>query len=295
MTENLFSELLKKYTDIEHKFIDTFFSKFEIGNELIFNLEDKKVAKYLKIELKTMRERLRNRFAKVPIYHRGVDYQIITDKKDKRKKTYLLNYEAFEKLAMATDTLQGSLVRNYFVKLRKFIYENKSIINQSLNDKEKLNKLINRHVIYFFVADPKYPDILKLGRTIDIISRLRAYNTGRIYEPELKYLAVVENSFLIESCVKLMLDKNRVYKNTELFKISADNMIEAIDKCYKKLTNQEANAKLYEEVSELLKMYYYVQKVSLSEKIVNYLKILCQYYFQIFGVKLYKTNLKNNY
>lgn len=54
MTEKLFTELLKKYTDIEHKFIDTFFSKFEIGNELIFNIEDKKVAKYLKIELKTM-------------------------------------------------------------------------------------------------------------------------------------------------------------------------------------------------------------------------------------------------
>lgn len=67
----------------------------------------------------------------------------------------MLNYEAFEKLAMATDSLQGSIVRNYFVKLRQFIYENKSIINQSLNDKEKLNKLVNRHVIYFFVADPK--------------------------------------------------------------------------------------------------------------------------------------------
>lgn len=56
-----------------------------------------------------------------------------------------------------------------------------------------------------------------------------------------------------------MLEKNRVYKNTELFKISPDNMIDAIDKCYKKLTNKEANAKLYEEVSELLKMYSYVR------------------------------------
>lgn len=55
MTENLFSELLKKYTNINHKFIDTFFCNFEIGNELIFNIEDKKVAKYLKIELNTMR------------------------------------------------------------------------------------------------------------------------------------------------------------------------------------------------------------------------------------------------
>lgn len=58
-----------------------FFSRFEIGNELIFNIEDKKVAKYLKIELKTMRERLRNTYSKNIIYHRGVDYQIITDQK----------------------------------------------------------------------------------------------------------------------------------------------------------------------------------------------------------------------
>lgn len=139
------------------------------------------------------------------------------------------------------------------------IYENKKLINQALNNKDILNKFVEHKVIYFFVADPKYPEILKFGRTIDIISRLKTYNTGRIYEPELKYLAVVKNSKLIEDCVKLMLKKNIVYKNTELFQITPDKMIRAINKCYMKNTSSRSNKKLYEEMNELLGLYSYTK------------------------------------
>lgn len=212
MNSNIFVDLLKTYTNIDKKFINIFFSKFEIGGELLFHIQDIDVANYLQIKLKSLRNRLRNKYSKSIQYIEGVDYVIIKDDVDSRKKIYLLNYTTFEKISMESDTEVGANIRNYFTKLREFIYDNKKLINQSLNNKNILDKLVGYHVIYFFVADPKYPEIIKLGKTLNIISRLRTYNTGRIYEPELKYLAVVKNSKLIEDCVKLLLNKNTIYK-----------------------------------------------------------------------------------
>lgn len=259
MNQNIFIDLLKKYTTIDNEFIDTFFSTFEIGGELIFNIVDADVARYLKIDILTLRERLRNKYSNYMNYIKNVDYVISQDDKDARRKIYLLNYQTFEKIAMESNSQEGLYVRNYFVKLREFIYENKKLINQALNNKDILNKLVEYKVIYFFVADPKYPEILKFGRTIDIIGRLKTYNTGRIYEPELKYLAIVKNNKLIEDCIKLMLKKNIVYKNTELFQISPDKMIKAINKCYSKNTSARSNKKLYEEMNELLGLYSYTK------------------------------------
>jgi hypothetical protein len=44
---SVFIELLKSHTNIDEDFINTFFKKFKIGGELDFDIEDKKVAKYL--------------------------------------------------------------------------------------------------------------------------------------------------------------------------------------------------------------------------------------------------------
>jgi hypothetical protein len=48
---------------------------------------------------------------------------------------------------------------------------------------------------------------------------LRNYNVGRIKEVDLKYFALVKNSFLIEQCIKLKLETNQVFENKEIFKI----------------------------------------------------------------------------
>lgn len=55
MKQTSFINLLKKYTNIDIDFIDTFFTKFTIGGELDFHLKDSDVAKYLEIQLLTLR------------------------------------------------------------------------------------------------------------------------------------------------------------------------------------------------------------------------------------------------
>jgi hypothetical protein len=74
MIQNKFIELLNKYTNIDNKFINTFFKKFTIGSELNFHLKDINVAKYLEIELITLRERLSNKYSKNANYIEKVDF-----------------------------------------------------------------------------------------------------------------------------------------------------------------------------------------------------------------------------
>ena len=139
--ENVFIELLKKHTSIDIDFINTFFKKFKIGGELHFDIKDKDVSKYLGIELTTLRKRLLNIFSKKKNFIENVDFI----KKKSGKTTgliYMLNYQCFEKLAMSGDSSKSELVREYFTKLRDFMYEHQELIYQAITNKNDLNKYI---------------------------------------------------------------------------------------------------------------------------------------------------------
>ena len=53
MKNSIFINLLKKHTNIDRDFINTFFKKFKIGAELDFDIKDIDVCKYLNIKLST--------------------------------------------------------------------------------------------------------------------------------------------------------------------------------------------------------------------------------------------------
>lgn len=49
--DSIFINLLKKHTNIDIKFINTFFKKFKIGGELDFDIKDEIVSDYLNVTL----------------------------------------------------------------------------------------------------------------------------------------------------------------------------------------------------------------------------------------------------
>jgi hypothetical protein len=257
--DNNFIELLKTHTDIDKKFINTFFKKFKIGGDLDFDLKDINVAKYLGIELLTLRKRLLNQYSKVKRFFVNVDYIKIKSGKSAASLTYMINYSAFEKLAMSGDSIKSESIRMYFVKLRQFIVENQNLIYQAMENKVELKKYIGYETIYFFVMDDRKPELLKLGRTKDIVQRLRNYNVGRIKEVELKYLALVKNNLLIENCLKLKLEKSQVYENKEIYKVEPNTLKKVIDDCYCKYVSKKENTELYREISDLLGLYAYAK------------------------------------
>ena len=123
INHNLIS-LLKKHTDIDINFIDTFFKHYKIEGDLDFHIQDKDVANYLDIKLSTLRKRLLNFYTKGnPRYFEKVDFIRI-----KTNKTsgiiYMINYQCFERLAIDGDSKQSEVVKSYLIKLRDFLIKN---------------------------------------------------------------------------------------------------------------------------------------------------------------------------
>lgn len=250
--------LLKKYTDIDVEFINTFFKKFKIGGELNFDIKDIDVAKYLGITLHNLRKRLSNEFSKTNRFIENVDF-IKVSTGTTSGVNYMMNYPCFEKIAMSGDSEESEDVRMYFVKLRQFLVENQKIIQQALENKNELNKFNGFEAIYFFVIDERNPDIFKIGRTIDIVKRLRNYNVGRTHEVNLKYYAVVKNNLLIEKCMKVRLKKNKITEKKEIYKVEPKTIKKIIDECYCKYVSKKDNDKLYKELSDMLGIYAYTK------------------------------------
>jgi phage anti-repressor protein len=177
--DSIFITLLKKHTNIDTKFINIFFKQFKIGGELDFDIKDKLVAKYLNITLDNIRRRLQNKYSKTKKFIEKVDFIKIKSGKT-TGLNYMINYQCFEKLAMSGETKESEMVRMYFIKLREFMVENQKMIFQAMENKNDLTMYRGYDSIYFFAVDERKPNIFKVGRTHDIIQRLRNYNVGRI-------------------------------------------------------------------------------------------------------------------
>jgi hypothetical protein len=151
----------------------------------------------------------------------------------------MLNYQCFEKLAMSSDSKKSEENREYFVKLREFLVENQKSIYQAMKNKDDLKKYSTYESIYFLAVDDRKKYIFKIGRTSDIINRLRNYNVGRIKEVELKYFAIVKNSLLIEKCIKYNLKNKAVFDRKEIFHTKPEIIKKIIDDCYCKYVSKK--------------------------------------------------------
>lgn len=149
--DSVFIDLLKKYTNIDEDFINTFFKKFKIGGDLDFDIEDKNISKYLGISLITLRKRLNNAYSKTKIFIKNVDYVKVGTGKT-NEKIYMLNYQCFEKLAMSGDSAESETIRMYFVKLREFITDNQHLIYQAVENKNDLDKFSGFWCHLFFCS-----------------------------------------------------------------------------------------------------------------------------------------------
>lgn len=122
-----FIKMLKKDTLIDIEFIDIFFKKFQIGDDLNFDIHEKDVADYLNIEIQTLRDRLNNKYTDDELYFEKADYIKVKTGKTSQVD-YYLNYACFERIAMNGDTPESETVRLYFSKLREFITDNQYIL-----------------------------------------------------------------------------------------------------------------------------------------------------------------------
>jgi hypothetical protein len=259
--ESIFINLLHKYTSIDSDFIKIFFSKFSIGDELEFHINDKDVSSYLNIDVTQLRDRLNNKYKK-KYYIEHVDY-IKVKTGVTSQVIYFLNYTCFEKIAMGCDSPNAFRVKEYFIQLREFIMKYGEIIQQSINNHEILkNSMLRKYdMIYFFVVDKRYKDIIKIGTTSNIIERIKSYNTGRIDEVDIKYASIVYDGKTIEKCIKNseIMKQSEYYKGREIYNITEKLLLDVIKSCYNKCTTSSNHKKIYKDMSTILDLYDFIQ------------------------------------
>jgi len=260
-------DFLKKYTAISNKFIDEYYSFYEKTEDNKFGIKLEEVMKYLNIQnIKKLKERLRNNFS----FRK--DYEIIkyTHKSMKNQKDvqYMLSFEGFERVCMASNTEKGKVFRDYFIMLRKFIDYYKDHFANKINELAKGNK----HIYILMVNKNK--DILKLGRAGNIRNRLKSYATGKERHADLRFLLIVDDPKKVEQCAKVFIKQFQYKPNTELYRMNIDDLKKTIFGC------SEMNEQMIKSANDTKKYDTYVvyddsksiEYIDLNGKVIGYEK-----------------------
>jgi len=218
-------DFLKKYTAISNKFIDEYYSFYEKSEKEKFGIKIQDVMKYLNIH---NQNKFEERIKKNYIFRE--DYEIIRyikrSKKNVKEVQYMLSFDGFEKICMASSTEKGKAFRDYFIMLRKFIDYYKDHFANKINE---LAKEDNKYVYILMVN--KYKDLLKFGRAKDIRDRLKTYSTGKETHPDVKFIMIVDDPKKVEQCTKLFIKQFKYKGNKELYKMDIDDLKKTIFGC----------------------------------------------------------------
>lgn len=180
-------------------------------------------------------------------YVDNVDY-IITrpnniTKKDNRNnnyKEYLLTPDCFKRLAMMSRSKNAELIRTYFIEVEGLFikYRDQTLLGMQA-DLERLHKAdrIKRKIepksgyLYIVKASEKQDGLYKIGRSKDLIQRLRAYNTGRSEDIDLLYVYQTPDIHGAEICAKGFLKKYQLRKYKEVYQANLALIKDLIGSC----------------------------------------------------------------
>ena len=229
---------LKKYSTIDDKFIDDFYTFYDEGMyEFDFTIKLDLVALWLNVRKDHLKNLLLSNF----IINRDYIEKKETNKKGKGNNNtihVLLTFNCSKLLCMISKSEKASLIRNYYIDLEKLIITYKDNIVNDLNNQLGIQtnnkKIIENNnkegLIYILKVDD---ETYKLGNSNDIKKRMKQYNVGRINELPIVFVFKSNNIISIENCIKKNLSEYRVkkHKNNELFKIDNEFIKKTIIYC----------------------------------------------------------------
>ena len=236
------TDFLKKYSLIDNKFIDDFYTFYDNGkNEYDFTINLELIAKWLNVRKDDLKRLLISNFTK------NIDY--IENKLSGEKGTGInnrinvfLTYTCSKLLCMISKSKKASIIRNFYIELEKLIISYKDNIVNDLNKQlciiNNNNNIIqendNTGLIYILkVEDETY----KIGSTNLLKKRMKQYNVGRLNELPIVYVFKCKYINAVEKCIKnnLIDYKLKKHKNNEIFKIDDDFIKETVIHCNKKV------------------------------------------------------------
>lgn len=177
------TDFLKKYSLINEKFIDDFYTFYdEKMNIYDYSIDLEIIAEWLEVRKEHLKRLLFSNFSK--------NEDFIENKIENASTTkiiVLLTYECSKLLCMISKSPKADLIRKYYIELEKLVLKYKEEIDESINRqlgiKNNNNKIIeqNKDDALIYVLSLENEDH-KIGSTINIKNRMAQYNVGRIYE-----------------------------------------------------------------------------------------------------------------
>jgi len=239
---NTFLDFLKKYSSISNTFLEDFFNLYNRNtsdNDFVIDL--KNVAKWLKVNLKVLRETLKKSYTK------NIDYIDNSNKIQKKGsgghtlKITLLTPNCFKKICQLTKSKKGNEVREYFIKVEETLFKYKNYIIEGLEEKikkleqnQKPKVYPKRGVIYVFET-PNSPQnsLYKIGKTKDLKQRLKSHQSPLSHDINILYYFETEDIDSVEKCAKTFMKKYQYRKYKEVYQVNIDIIKEVISSCGK--------------------------------------------------------------
>jgi hypothetical protein len=240
---------LKKMSPIPNKFIDDLFAFYQpdtAQTDLAINLDA--VAKWLHVRKDVLMRTLRTS------YTAKVDYEVTRMQNPNVNTKYgrnaykrvLLTPDCFKRLCMRSRGKTAEDVRTYFIHVEALVVKyRKQMVEgmqheisriESLRMARSLPKASSREgYIYVLKASPKYDTVVKIGRTRDLLRRIREHSAALADDPEVLYIFKTTDVSAVETCVKAWL-KDKRWKGTlsryrEVYQADVDMIKQLIHGC----------------------------------------------------------------
>jgi phage anti-repressor protein len=231
-------DYLKKYSSINNKFIDDFFSLYDVktsNDDFVINLEN--VAKWLNCKKFTLNDTIKN------TYQINIDYKIsksINQKSTGRpREEVMITPNCFKRLCMMSRTEKAEEVRSYFIALEDHINKYKGYIIEGLNKKVakyetelKPQEIQNESgSIYVLKTTESIEGVYKLGKAKNFKQRLQTHQTSHPEKLDIAYVYETDMIDQVESCLKNLLKTKGYRKRKEFYEIDIDILKTLIKMC----------------------------------------------------------------
>lgn len=230
-------DYLKKYSTINNKFIDDFFSLYNIetsDTDFVINLDN--IAKWLNSLKKVLKTTLKDS------YQENIDYTVRTlppKGKGRPMEEIMLTPSCFKRLSMMSRTEKAEEVRNYFIQIETHLDKYKNHIINSLNKKiykyetelKPQPTIPTGGVIYVLKTTEDIEGVYKIGRTQDFKTRLKTHQSSHPDKLDVVFVYETENVEKVESCLKDALKDKAYRKRKEFYEIDGQILKYLIEHC----------------------------------------------------------------
>ena len=236
-------DFLKTYSSVPNAFIDDLFEmvgETTSQTDLVIDLE--KGAKWLGANKSKLLQTLRRSYVE------GVDFTVTSSPVDNNKKyggnrhnTVLVSPDCFKLMCMRTASSRGELVRMYFLAIEDLLkkYTDQLIdgIKADVNRLERAQKgpsekLSAGYIYVIRAADSgKDDNLFKVGRSENLMNRLRTYRTGRLNDVDVLFKYRTENLKAVEGCIKATLGGAVYQTGREIYQADLDMIKGIVIRC----------------------------------------------------------------